>query len=155
LRAFSFGKLALNCSFGVSLKAVFPTIDTIRRIDYENLLALTEFVSTIPNRVVDRAGLDFWSIIREMTWRVSPSPIRLLTQTAEDPIDIWSWNQTRIARELRTQGCDMIADHYRNYYTDGWKLFLSGFTSSADFRETLASGYYVLLKCIKAAESIA
>ncbi len=133
---------------------IFPTISTIRNIDRENLLSLTDFVSRIPNRIVDRVGLDFWSIIREMTWRVSPSPIRLLTQTAEDPIDVWSWNRTRIVKELRMQGHDAIADHYRDYYNAGWKLFLSGFTSSADFRQTLANGYYVLQKCLKAAESI-
>ena len=132
----------------------FPTMDTIRRIDHENLLSLTDFVSRIPNRIVDRTGFDFWSIIREMTWRVSPSPIRLLTQTAEDPIDVWSWNRTRIVRELRVQDYDAIADHYRDYYTAGWKLFLSGFTSSADFRQTLSNGYYVLQKCIKAVENI-
>jgi len=131
----------------------FPSKDTIRSIDYENLLSLAEFVNRIPNRVVDRTGLDFWSIIREMTWRVSPSPIRLLTQTAEDPLDVWSWNRTRITKELHVQGYDAIADHYRNYYTAGWNLFLSGFTSSSDFRQTMTNGYYVLQKCFKAVRS--
>ncbi|MFW9958642.1 MAG: hypothetical protein ACFFCT_11285 [Candidatus Odinarchaeota archaeon] len=139
---------------GEFTELTFPTKDTIRRIDYENLLSLSEFVNRIPNRIADRTGFDFWSIIREMTWRVSPSPIRLLTQNAEDPLDVWSWNRTRIINELCAQGYDTIGDHYRNYYTAGWNLFLSGFTSSSYFRQTLAHGYYILQKCFKAAESM-
>jgi len=133
---------------------VYPSVDKIRKIDLENLLSLTEFVKKIPGRVVDRTGLDFWAIIREMTWRVSPSPIRLLTQTAENPIDVWSWNRTRTTNELREQGYSKIADHYRDYYLAGWKLFISGFTSSVDFRQTLANGYYVLQNCFQAVENM-
>jgi hypothetical protein len=133
---------------------VYPTRERIQQIDFENLLALEEFVSRIPNRVVDRTGLDFWSIIREMTWRVSPSPIRLLTQTAKDPLEVWSWNRTRITKELRAHGYTEIADHYRDFYLAGWNLFLSGFTGSSDFRWATKSGYYVLQKCFREAEKM-
>jgi hypothetical protein len=132
---------------------IFPTIEKIRRIDLDNLLSLAEFVSRIPDRVVDRTGLDFWSIIREMTWRVSPSPVRLLTQSADDPLEVWSWNRARITEELRAYGHDEIANHYRDFYLAGWNLFLSGFTSSSDYRWATKSGYYVLLKCLKVAKT--
>jgi hypothetical protein len=140
---------------GTFSEPIFPTAERIQRIDLENLLSLEEFVTRTPNRIVDRTGLDFWSIIREMTWRVSPSPVRLLTQTAEEPLEVWSWNRTRITEELETQGYDEIANHYRNFYLAGWNLFLSGFTSSSDFRWATMSGYYVLEKCLKVAKSIA
>ncbi|RDE13167.1 MAG: hypothetical protein C4K48_08815 [Candidatus Thorarchaeota archaeon] len=133
---------------------VFPSTDRIRSIDLENLLSLSEFVAKIPSRVADRSGLDFWAIIREMTWRVSPGPVRLLTQTADDPLDVWSWNRTHIAQELCAQGYNEIARRYQDFYMAGWNLFLSGFTSSDDFRWATTSGYYVLHQCLREAESM-
>jgi len=41
------------------------------------------------------------------------------------------------------------------YYAVGWSLFLSGFTSSIDFRQTLSKGCHVLQKCLKAMENLA
>ncbi len=67
-----------------------PDSDTIRRIDLENLQELGVFLQELPQQVVDRTGLDFWTTIRRMAWRVSPSPVRFLTQVYDDPIDLWS-----------------------------------------------------------------
>ena len=131
---------------------LFPSIERVRRIDLENLLSLSEFVAKMPSRIADRTGIDFWGIIREMTWRVSPAPVRLLTQTADDPLDVWSWNRTHIVHELRAQGHNEIASRYEDFYMAGWNLFLSGFTSSDDFRWATTSGYYVLRQCIREAE---
>jgi hypothetical protein len=138
---------------GECSEPAFPTIEQIRMIDLQNLLSLSDFLNRTPDRVIDRTGLDFWTIIREMTWRVSQSPVRLLTQSADDPLEVWSWNRTKISNELRTHGYDEIADHYRDFYLAGWNLFLSGFTSSNDFRWATASGYYVLQKCYREART--
>jgi hypothetical protein len=130
---------------------VLPSTSRIQQIDLQNLLSLDGFLERIPNRVIDRTGLDFWSIIREMTWRVSPSPVRLLTQTSKDPLEVWSWNRTKIVIELLKRGNDDIADNYSGFYSAGWNLFRSGFTSSEDFRAMTTHGYYVLKKCYEKA----
>ncbi len=125
--------------------------ETIRNHDLLNLRELREFLDGVPMKTVDRAGFDFWSLIRTMTWRVSPAPVRLLTQSHDDPLEVWSWNRTRIAQVLKDQGHELLEQHYRGFYEAGWRLFISGFTSSEDFRGMVNHGYYLLKGCFDAA----
>ena len=131
-----------------------PSADRIRAIDLQNIYQLEEFIDRMPARVMDRTGLDFWGLIREMVYRVSPTPVRIASQKHDSPIELWSMNRTGICRELQLQGYSTIADHYREYYMQGWNLFLSGFTDLTAFREVMRNGYYVLTKCLKAAKSL-
>ncbi|MHA2188402.1 MAG: hypothetical protein ACW99V_09205, partial [Candidatus Thorarchaeota archaeon] len=133
--------------FGEVEQQKLPDIDTIRRNDAGQLHELKEFLASLPMRVVDRAGFDFWSIIRVMTWRVSPSPIRVLSQTNGDPLDLWSWNRTQIEQELCNQDYEQIADSYRRFYKSGWDLFLSEFKSREAFRSTVTHGHNLLRDC--------
>ncbi len=122
--------------------------ETIRHQDLTNLRGLGEFLDAVPLKTIDRAGFDFWSLIRTMIWRVSPAPVRLLTQNHDDPLEVWSWNRTRVAEELKTQGHELLEQHYRGFYEAGWRLFISGFTSSEDFRGMVNHGYYLLKCCL-------
>ncbi|TFF91227.1 hypothetical protein EU545_04990 [Candidatus Thorarchaeota archaeon] len=133
---------------------VLPEADAIRRIDLQNIYAMEEFIERIPSRVSDRSGLDFWSVIREMTYRVSPAPVRLLSQTHDSPIDLWGLNRSDISRELRNESYGDIAEHYRAYYLAAWNLFLSAFTDLKAFRTTTSQGYYALLKTLQAAKEM-
>lgn len=130
-----------------------PSDDKIREWDLENLLELREWLGTVPMSAVDRAGFDFWSLIRRMVFRVSPSPVRLLTQDYDDPYDVWSWNRTKIADELGFSGHLDIQRHYRGFYDAGWRLFLSNFSDNSSFREVTNHGYYVLKGCYEKAAS--
>ncbi len=121
-----------------------PKADTIRANDLENLIDLKEYLHDMPRSMIDRTGLDWWPTIRNMTWRVSPSPVRIITQTHPDPIDVWSWNRTKIHDALLERGYEKIARHYHGFYDSGWRLFLSGFSDLKAFRETAVHGYYVL-----------
>jgi hypothetical protein len=133
--------------FGEVEQEKIPDIYVIRRIDIGNLQELKEYLASLPMRVVDRAGFDFWSVIRVMAWRVSPSPVRILSQTNDDPINLWSWNRTRIEQELRNQDYEQIADLYRGFYESGWDLFLSEFKSREAFRSTVTYGHNLLKDC--------
>lgn len=141
--------------FGEIPEPVLPDADAVRRTDLQNIYAMEEFIERLPNRVVDRTGLDFWSLIREMTYRVSPSPVRFLSQTHDSPIDLWGFNRSDICGELEKVGYESIAEHYRAYYLAAWALFLSGFTDLRAFRATTSHGYYTLLECLKGAKSLA
>ena len=89
-----------------------------------------------------------------MSWRISPAPVRILTQSHPDPIEVWSWNRTTIHRELMKEGYDTIATYYHGFYESGWKLFLSEFKGLSDFRAVASNGYYVLNECMKEANKI-
>lgn len=134
--------------FGEPKQEVLPPIDTIRKQDVTNLLKLEDYLEPIPRQVFDRAGHDLWYIIRAMTWRVSPSPVRLLSQTHDNPIDLWSWNRTRVEKELRDQNYDQIAGFYKGFYMSGWDLFLSEFKSMSAYRNVVTHGYYLLKQCM-------
>ena len=131
-----------------------PSPDTIRAGDLERIFEEKEFVDDLPRRILDRTGLDWWAIIRTMCWRVSPSPVRILTQRHPNPIEVWSWNRTAIHRELLTQGYDTIASWYHGFYDSGWRLFLSEFKELSEFRSVANNGYYVLIECMKEANNI-
>ncbi|MFX0045247.1 MAG: hypothetical protein ACFE8Z_05325 [Candidatus Hermodarchaeota archaeon] len=130
-----------------------PSPEVIRNHDRLNLLDLREFLDTVPMRTLDRAGFDYWSLIRYMTWRVAPSPVRLITQTHDDPMEVWTWNRTRITDVLKALGYETLEQHYRGFYEAGWRLFLSQFRSSDDYRGVVTNGYYVLKECWEQASS--
>jgi hypothetical protein len=131
-----------------------PNSDVIRTGDLERVFEDMEFIDDMPRRIFDRTGLDFWAFMRLMCWRVSPSPVRILTQNNPDPIDVWSWNRTRIHRKLLEEGYDKIAEHYFGFYDSGWRLYLSEFKDLDEFRETAKHGYYVLRECFDEAQRI-
>ena len=131
-----------------------PSPETIRKGDMDRIIEEREYIFDLPRRILDRTGLDWWAIIRAMTWRVSPSPVRLLTQDHSDPIDVWSWNRTKILSALKHEWFEKLARHYHGFYDAGWKLFLSGFKDLAAFRETAVNGYYVLWETLWIAEKM-
>ncbi|MBY8998426.1 MAG: hypothetical protein KGD60_11900 [Candidatus Thorarchaeota archaeon] len=131
-----------------------PSPDIIRAGDLERISDEKEFVDDLPRRILDRTGLDWWAIIRTMSWRVSPSPVRILTQKHSDPLEVWSWNRTTIHRELLKEGYDTIASYYHGFYEYGWSLFLSEFKELSEFRAVVNNGYKLLIECQKEANNI-
>ena len=131
-----------------------PTPDIIRTGDLERIFEEKEYVDDLPRRILDRTGLDWWAVIRAMCWRVSPSPVRILTQGHPDPIEVWSWNRTTIHKELLKEGYDNIASYYHGFYDSGWRLYLSEFKGLSEFRSVATNGYYVLFECMKEANNI-
>jgi len=125
-----------------------PSVEEVRAHDLEQLQGLAEYLEDIPRQAIDRVGLDFWALLRRMCWRISPSPARLLTQVHSNPLEVWTWNRTKILNQLREHEFDSIADSYQKYYETGWKLFLSGFSEYSAFRDTVVHGYAVLQGCL-------
>ncbi|MHA2362416.1 MAG: hypothetical protein ACXAC7_00560 [Candidatus Hodarchaeales archaeon] len=120
--------------------------DQVRNLDKKHLLTdLNEFLPQLPEKIFDRAGLDFWNLVRRLTWRVSPTPVRLLTQLLDDSAyDIWSWNRTTIKDKLIDQELNSLAEAYQEYYQTGWNLLISNFTETQFYRNLIKHGYDVL-----------
>ena len=121
--------------------------DFVREIDKNELLKLGDFLQTLPKSMMDRTGLDLWVSIRRMTWRVSPSPIRLLSQNHEDPLSLWEMNRTKIAEELEKYDYLLLSESYKDYYYEGWIGFMEGFSNSQTLRRIISSAYDILKIC--------
>jgi hypothetical protein len=128
--------------------------EIIRGYDKKNLLRDTEFIKKLPVSAFDRTGLDYWSLLRRINWRISPAPVRLLTQLILiTPCEIWSWNRTKIINELIKQDLNSLATSYQEYYIVGWKLFLSEFSKSEFYREIFKLGSSIFFKITRVLKS--
>ncbi|TFF96701.1 hypothetical protein EU546_00895 [Candidatus Thorarchaeota archaeon] len=137
--------------FGTPHQDEIPDVEKIRQIDLQNLLALESVLQSLPMSVVDRVGMDYYIVVRRINWRVSPSPVRVLSLKGHDS-DIWTWNRTRIRMSLIEEGLTELAKAYTDFYLYGWKLFLSDFCSSNAFRSIISAGYKVLEECFSVAK---
>jgi len=130
------------------------SINTIKEIDLKNLLSLDEFLYSVPMSMVDRTGFDLWSMVRRLNWRVSPAPVRLLTQTSDDPLALWELNRTTITEELDDHDFHLISESYKDFYYEGWISFMEDFTNGQSLRRLISNGFDVLKLCLEEAKKI-
>jgi hypothetical protein len=97
----------------------------------------------LPFRVVDRIGLEYFRILREICWIVSPTPVRVLSQFS-DSKTLWNLNRTNVVNSLKKIGLGELAEVYKSYYLKGWEAFNSGFTDNKTMRELLYLAHNVL-----------
>ena len=128
--------------------------DFIRRIDRFRLIEEEDFLSKMPKSIIDRTGIDLFTLIRRMVWRVSPAPVRLLTQIDDCPMDLWSVNRTELARLLEEEGYEQIAENYQDYYYEGWLGFLEGFSNSDNMRRIISLGFEIIKDCVEEVKKI-
>ncbi|MFX1286686.1 MAG: hypothetical protein ACFFB5_23820 [Promethearchaeota archaeon] len=117
----------------------------IREIDYNHLIKLKEILKNLPMSLIDRSGLDYWVLIRRINWQVSPTPIRLLTQIIDiPPLEIWSWNRTKIISELENHGFEELMQNYKEFYLKGWEAFLAQHQKNEILQQIIYHGCKVL-----------
>jgi len=118
--------------------------DEVKAVDLRNLLRLRDVLAPLPERVMDRVGIDLIALIRMLCYEVSPAPVRLLSQFEDDPYRVWDMNRTAIYAELKKHGFTDLAESYRDYYLTGWEVFRSGFLDSKAMRRLVNRAYSVL-----------
>lgn len=106
-----------------------PPVHRIVEIDRSKLLGLQKVVNDLPLMLLDRTDQELWIALRRLTWRVGPTPVRLLSQIHDNPIDLWGWNRTSIIEELKRQQYDDLAGMYTKFYELSWDLFEDRFQS--------------------------
>lgn len=121
--------------------------DYIREIDMNNLQDLEAYLAVLPDSYFDKVGLDYWASLRQLNWRVSPSPTRILTQLLSEPMIVWTWNRTKLKNELEIQGLNDLANTYEEYYLNGWELFKSNLTNTEYFQKCLLTGSNLIEMC--------
>lgn len=120
----------------------------LKLMDKKNLLGEKLFIDSIPNTLLELSGLEYYTLLYKINSRISPSPIRLLTQVVnKNPHDIWASNKTSIRNLLLDNNYNEIAEYYEQYYFNGWKLFEKQFMDMSLYREMIKIGYYLLKNC--------
>lgn len=122
--------------------------DELKEMDRKSLLNEKPFIDALPDTFFELSGLDYYTLFYRLSSRISPSPIRLLTQvTAGNPHDLWALNRSSIKKILIQQGYNEIATHLENFYLNGWKLFDSSFSDPSIYRSIIKDGYFLLENC--------
>lgn len=131
-----------------------PEHALLRSMDLRNLLNQVEVLGALPLSACERTGLDYWILVRRLGWRVSPTPVRLLSQVVEDPLRVWGLNRTDVCEELEAHGFGDVSTSCKEYYLSGWEAFRSDFRDSRAMREALKAAYRVLETTIKHARKL-
>jgi hypothetical protein len=119
-------------------------VERLRARDMEELQGLGPLLDRLPEQVIDRIDLEYYRVLRMLCYIVSPSPVRVLTQSHPDPKRLWMLNRTGVIRELREYGFGELADAYGEYYAAGWRAFNGGFRDNEVMRQLIAWAYTVL-----------
>ncbi|MFP3951769.1 MAG: hypothetical protein ACLFVP_06510 [Candidatus Bathyarchaeia archaeon] len=119
------------------------TVSEVRSEDLLNLMGIETVLEGLPLRMIDRIGLEYYRILRQLCWRVSPAPYRLLSQEL-DPEEVWRLNRTRVTRKLDDEGYTETAEHYRRYYLSCWDTFKKEFRDDESMRKAIKDAYSLL-----------
>ena len=131
--------------YGEPVFPIPPHASRIREIDFSHLGKIKKTLENLPMSLIDRSGLDYWIVIRRINWQVSPTPIRLLTQVIDTPpLEIWSWNRTKLVAELENNGFEELIQNYKEFYLKGWEAFLAQHQKSKTLRQIIYHGCKVL-----------
>jgi hypothetical protein len=133
--------------YGETTVKPHETVEGLRARDLSELQGLGPLLERLPERVIDRIDLEYYRILRMLSYIVSPSPVRVLSQIHDDPKHLWSLNRTHVILELRKYHLGKLGDAYSDYYLAGWRAFLSGFKDNEAMRHLLKCAYAVLENC--------
>ena len=119
-------------------------VERLRARDLAELRSLGPLLDRLPEQVIDRLGLEYYRVLRMLCYVVSPTPVRVLSQTHPNPKRLWALNRTSVVHELRRYGYRELADTYWGYYLAGWAAFTGGFADGEAMRQLLSRAYAVL-----------
>ncbi|TXT54237.1 MAG: hypothetical protein BAJATHORv1_80044 [Candidatus Thorarchaeota archaeon] len=139
---------------GTVPKKRLPLPEDIRKVDRTNLQSERKFLETLPMGIIDRVDLELWTMLRRFSFRVSPAPVRVITQSHRDPVEVWNWNRTKISEYLKEHGMQLIAEEYTKFYELGWKLFRANFEGIELYHEIFSTGTRLLSSCIACVEDV-
>ncbi|MBN2334274.1 hypothetical protein JXL21_01860 [Candidatus Bathyarchaeota archaeon] len=132
----------------VPLKPV-ESAESMRARDLKELTELAPLLGRLPEHVIERIDLEYYRVLRMLCYVVSPTPVRVLSQSL-DPRHVWKLNRTHVLRLLEREGYTSIAEPYREYYITGWRAFTEGFRGNDTMRQLLTHAYTVLDESYKA-----
>jgi hypothetical protein len=115
-----------------------------RELARRSLFSHAEVLQALPLRVIDKPGRYLLAVIRDLTWRVSPTGPRVLSLLGVPSAQAWSLNRTGVADAVKRLGQERFAKAYIDFYLAAWACFLSRYEDSEAARKAVAGGCEVL-----------
>ncbi|KAI9024637.1 hypothetical protein DFJ74DRAFT_705378 [Hyaloraphidium curvatum] len=112
---------------GTKYPARIPEAAELRKIDAAALLLGAQVEAALQlNKVFARTGPHALIVLRELAWRVGPTPSRAVSVLGGDFALAWGSNRTRLLEELDARGEAGLAWEIREFYDRCWEFHLSG-----------------------------
>ncbi len=142
--------------FGIPYPHRDPDLAASRRAAINRTLAAEnlDYLKKLGDKVADLMGPHLRVVLRELSWRVSPSGPRILELRGVDFQVTWSSNRTRISELLESIGEGVMATNYTDFYLAAWEYFLSGDDDGEPARRAIAAASQVLHRSIAIAREV-
>lgn len=128
----------VTCLYGGPYPVAYehPGNEALRAGDRERLReACARVDAKLTDRVMDRPGRFLWDVVRDFSWRISPTGPRLLSLAGDDPLEVWRLRRSEVHERMGAHpSLAALADDYAGFYRHAWDWFLAGWTDGAPGR---------------------
>jgi len=100
--------------------------DKEREKGRKRILDNAKFLDELPQWAIDKPGKYNFTVMRGLTWRISPTAPRVLQLFGMTTAEAWSLNRTGLVRALEDKQQATLAAAYTDFYLYAWEYFLSG-----------------------------
>lgn len=114
----------------------YPGGDPTAEEDRETLLRVSAQAADLGLDVMDKVGAQVWTSLRQVNFRVSPLPSRLLSASGAGA-GVWFEPRSVLLRQLEERGFGDVAAELRAYYDLCWAAFGSGWQDSSVMRRAV------------------
>lgn len=122
-----------------------------RSVAIKRTLEHGEYLAKLGDAVTDLFGPYLRRVLRNLSWRVSPTGPRVLELLGSPFEQVWSSNRTGIVRLLERSGESQLASDYVEFYVKAWRYFLSQDEDGDAARRAISAAARVLARGIEIA----
>jgi hypothetical protein len=142
--------------FGIPYPRCEPDLDRSRGAAINRTLAAenVEYLDKLGDKVADLGGPHLRSVLRDLSWRVSPTGPRILELRGIAFHTAWTSNRTEIYELLAAIDETDMASSYAGFYLAGWEYFLSGDRDGEPARRAILAASRVLRRAITIAREL-
>ncbi|HEV3313141.1 MAG TPA: hypothetical protein VG815_21735 [Chloroflexota bacterium] len=114
-------------------------LTTARSSAIKRTLEHEDYLAKLGDAMADLFGPHLRRILRDLSWRVSPTGPRVLELLGNSFERVWSSNRTGIVRLLECSGESQLASDYVESYVQSWRYFLSQDEDGDAAREAISA----------------
>lgn len=129
----------------------YPGAEATAAEDRARLLEVSEQADGLGLDLLDKVGPQLWTALRQLNWRVSPLPARLLSAAGAGP-GVWHAPRSVLLADLDARGFGALADELRAYYAHTWAAFGTGWRDAGLMRQAVLHALEALRQAARAVD---